>query len=85
MAFPVYSVSMLCYYMTQDAVHTGIVETLIGCTFYLQGERATGYGVALLVTLFGDYSEDQLLRSLGPKLKHDRSEIENPCKKFKRI
>jgi len=49
------------------------------------GERATGYGVALLVTLFGDYSENQLLRSLGPKLKHDRPEIENPCKKFKRI
>lgn len=49
------------------------------------GERATGYGVALLVTLFGDYSEDRLFQSLGPKLKHDRSETENPCKKFKRI
>ena len=85
MAFPVYSVSMLYCCMTQVAVSTGSAETLIGHTFYLQGERATGYGVALLVTLFGDYSEDQLLRSLGPKLKRDRSEIENPCKKFKRI
>lgn len=30
------------------------------------GERATGYGVALLLTLFGGYSEDSLLRQLAP-------------------
>ncbi|XP_023705680.1 probable aminopeptidase NPEPL1 isoform X3 [Cryptotermes secundus] len=47
------------------------------------GERATGYGVALLVTLFGTYSQDQLLRSLGPKLKFDGTEIENACKRLK--
>jgi hypothetical protein len=54
-----------------------------GSYLCLQGERATGYGVALLVTLFGTYSQDQLLRSLGPKLKFDGSEIENACKRLK--
>lgn len=31
------------------------------------GERATGYGVALLVTLFGRYMTNPLLKSLGPQ------------------
>ena len=32
----------------------------------LQGERATGYGVALLNTLFGQYSKSALLREICP-------------------
>ena len=32
----------------------------------MQGERATGYGVALLATLFGSMSENKLLNSIGP-------------------
>ncbi|XP_021916677.1 probable aminopeptidase NPEPL1 [Zootermopsis nevadensis] len=48
------------------------------------GERATGFGVALLATLFGKYSQDRLLRSLGPELKCSGSEIQNACKKIKR-
>ncbi|XP_046387186.1 probable aminopeptidase NPEPL1 [Ischnura elegans] len=31
------------------------------------GERATGYGVALLVTLFGQFSKDPCIRMLAPK------------------
>ncbi|XP_071447845.1 probable aminopeptidase NPEPL1 [Hetaerina americana] len=31
------------------------------------GERATGYGVALLVTLFGQFSKDPSIRKLAPK------------------
>ncbi|XP_076469917.1 putative aminopeptidase NPEPL1 [Babylonia areolata] len=32
------------------------------------GERATGYGVALLTTLFGSMSNNRLLRSIGPDM-----------------
>lgn len=35
------------------------------------GERATGYGVGLLVSLFGRYSKSQLLSSIGPALEAD--------------
>lgn len=37
------------------------------------GERATGYGVALLATLFGRYTGSSLLRNISPELQ-DRSE-----------
>lgn len=30
-----------------------------------QGERATGYGVGLLASLFGGFSSDELLKSIG--------------------
>lgn len=32
----------------------------------LQGERATGFGVALLLALFGQASEDPLLNMVSP-------------------
>jgi probable aminopeptidase NPEPL1 len=32
------------------------------------GERATGYGVALLLVLFGQISQDKLLQSLAPQV-----------------
>lgn len=35
------------------------------------GERATGYGVALLTTLFGCYSQSRLLRSIAPDSRLD--------------
>lgn len=31
-----------------------------------QGERATGFGVAMLLALFGQASEDPLLNSVSP-------------------
>lgn len=34
----------------------------------MQGERATGYGVALLSTLFGKYSKCPLLQSIAPSV-----------------
>lgn len=34
----------------------------------IQGERATGYGVALLPTLFGEHSESALLQRIAPTL-----------------
>lgn len=34
--------------------------------FLFQGERATGYGVALLLSLFGGASEDPLLNMVSP-------------------
>ncbi|XP_017780863.1 PREDICTED: probable aminopeptidase NPEPL1 [Nicrophorus vespilloides] len=45
------------------------------------GERATGYGVALLTTLFGSFCELPLLKSIGPNL--DDSMTENCAKKIK--
>ncbi|GLH01553.1 hypothetical protein R5R35_012861 [Gryllus longicercus] len=48
------------------------------------GERATGYGVALLATLFGNFSTDRLLQSLAPPLRSNGNEGGNVCKKLKR-
>ncbi|XP_067006102.1 probable aminopeptidase NPEPL1 isoform X2 [Anabrus simplex] len=48
------------------------------------GERATGYGVAFLVTLFGNFSKDRLLQSLSPCTRVDGSEMGNACKKLRR-
>lgn len=41
------------------------------------GERATGYGVALLCSLFGSYMKSELLQSIAP----DTNAIEPPKKK----
>lgn len=41
-------------------------EMGIFCGFFFQGERATGYGVALLLSLFGGASEDPLLNMVSP-------------------
>lgn len=46
-----------------------------------QGERATGYGVALLTTLFGTYCRQPLLSYIGPDLD---SKLETAAKKFKK-
>ncbi|EFA07320.1 putative aminopeptidase NPEPL1-like Protein [Tribolium castaneum] len=45
------------------------------------GERATGYGVALLTTLFGKYCKQPLLKSIGPDLDVKN---ENPAKKLRK-
>ena len=37
-------------------------------SFLLQGERATGYGVALLMTLFGSVTESSLFQMIAPAL-----------------
>lgn len=34
----------------------------------MQGERATGYGVALLPVLFGEHCKNAMLQSLAPSL-----------------
>lgn len=39
---------------------------------FMQGERATGYGVALMTTLFGSLSNNSLIKSIAPPF----SEIE---------
>ncbi|CAD6993157.1 unnamed protein product [Ceratitis capitata] len=39
------------------------------------GERATGYGVALLLTLFGNYTKCSMLQSIAP------NEAEPPTKR----
>lgn len=46
------------------------------------GERATGYGVALLVSLFGRYSNSRLLHSIGPALESDEGK-ESDSKKIR--
>lgn len=38
------------------------------------GERATGYGVALLASLFGRYTGSSLLQAIGPTLEEDGRE-----------
>lgn len=45
------------------------------------GERATGYGVALLASLFGRYTGSSLLRSIGPVL--DEHSEESSKKKMR--
>jgi len=48
------------------------------------GERATGYGVALLAVLFGHYSKIPLLQSLAPSvLAHDQSNDSHESQKKK--
>lgn len=36
-------------------------------SYLFQGERATGYGVAILLALFGQSSGNSLLQFLGPQ------------------
>lgn len=45
------------------------------------GERATGYGVALLTTLFGSYSKHPLLNAIAPDLE---GQVETAAKKLKK-
>lgn len=45
------------------------------------GERATGYGVALLTTLFGNYSKNSLLKGISPELE---VKTENTAKKARK-
>ncbi|XP_037943589.1 probable aminopeptidase NPEPL1 [Teleopsis dalmanni] len=40
------------------------------------GERATGYGVALILTLFGKYTNNAMLQSIAP------SDEEQPAKRI---
>lgn len=49
------------------------------------GERATGYGVGFLVSLFGRYSNSALLQSIGPIIDEDIAEDarENEKKKMR--
>ncbi len=44
---------------------------LISISVWFQGERATGYGVALLSTFFGRHSSNPLLQASGPELPSD--------------
>lgn len=48
------------------------------------GERATGYGVALLPTLFGHYSQSRIFRNLAP-MSTENGECENDCKASKKM
>jgi len=47
------------------------------------GERATGYGVALLVSLFGRYTTSALLQSIGPSLEDTEDGKESEKKKMR--
>ncbi|XP_064466622.1 probable aminopeptidase NPEPL1 isoform X2 [Ornithodoros turicata] len=49
------------------------------------GERATGYGVALLVTLFGHFSKNPLLKELAPFFKISGNDVESATKKMRLI
>lgn len=47
------------------------------------GERATGYGVGFLVSLFGRYSNSALLQSIGPAIDEHDAAGENERKKMR--
>ncbi|XP_013779517.1 probable aminopeptidase NPEPL1 [Limulus polyphemus] len=49
------------------------------------GERATGYGVALLATLFGHKSEQELLRNTSPFEQANGPVLENASKKIRLV
>ena len=52
------------------SVHKVFLSALLKVVIpFLQGERATGYGVALLMTLFGKYSRCPMLQHIAPELK----------------
>ena len=52
----------------------------------LQGERATGYGVSLLATLFGEDSTNSLLQYVAPPLVENPMDIEeNEVKKIRLV
>lgn len=44
--------------------------------FFFKGERATGYGVGLLLTMFGHASSCALLQSLVPYNETDKTKDE---------
>lgn len=51
---------------------------------FLQGERATGFGVALLMALFGQASDDSLLNQvspLGAPNNQAEDQMERDCKR----
>lgn len=50
----------------------------------LQGERATGFGVALLMALFGQASDDSILNQvspLGAATNTSEEQMERDCKR----
>jgi probable aminopeptidase NPEPL1 len=47
------------------------------------GERATGYGVALLTSLFGRYTSSALLSNIGPSLEETEDGRESDKKKMR--
>lgn len=48
----------------------GDAKRNLSCFFFaLQGERGTGFGVALLLSLFGNDSNNTLLNSVAPPVK----------------
>lgn len=51
----------------QYGIDSMIIILSISHTASVQGERATGYGVAVLLTLFGQSSKNPLLQFLGPE------------------
>lgn len=64
----------MCKY---DSVHL----TIDFDSFLVQGERATGYGVALLTTLFGSYCEQPLLQSIAPDVDIKNESVAKKLKK----
>lgn len=51
---------------------------------FLQGERATGFGVALLMALFGQASDDSMLNQvspLGTTANKCEDQMERDCKR----
>lgn len=54
------------------------------CFLCLQGERATGFGVALLMALFGQASDDPMLNQvspLGQAANMSGDQMERDCKR----
>lgn len=46
-----------------DSNEEGVMYVLY---VFLQGERATGYGVALLSAMFAEYSNNSIIRAMSP-------------------
>lgn len=51
--------------------------------FFLQGERATGYGVALLLAMFSRLSENPLIRALSYSNDTNSQDRNNSSKKIR--
>ena len=71
MAAPVYSVSRDLICLSESLF---CVCGNYGFICFFQGERATGYGVALLNTLFGSYSANPILQAVAPQLTIDETD-----------
>lgn len=82
MASPVHCVSVVgVNRICGGFLRQTLADNIVSFSFcFVQGERATGYGVALLCAMFGNQTNNSLLQSIAP-IANDE---ENSAKRIRR-